>query len=155
YRRVVAVEPVRASLVRLRQRAVQEFPDAAERLLLVQADARRLPLRADAAELVIAVEALCCLNEDHHLGLAECHRILRPGRHLVLAERAWEGALLLSLLYGGIAAMLHLGEGRSLWDGPQDNLVRTRVFTELELRAAARDVGLTTVASCGLSVLSV
>src|SRR5262249_2024385 len=28
YRRVVAVEPVRASLVRLRQRAVQEFPDA-------------------------------------------------------------------------------------------------------------------------------
>jgi SAM-dependent methyltransferase len=154
YRRLVAVEPIRAALLRLRDRARATTSDADDRLLLARCDARQLPLRSASADLVLAIESLYYLNEDHDVGLAECARVLRPGGRLLLASRTWEGALFSSLLYGGICDMLRVAAGRSLWDGPPGAQVRSRVFTEAELRAAVAEVGLKVVELRGLSLLS-
>jgi len=45
--------------------------------LLVEADARCLPVRIAAADLGLAIEILCYMNEDYALGLSECNRILK------------------------------------------------------------------------------
>jgi SAM-dependent methyltransferase len=154
YRRLVAVDPIRAALARLGDRARTGHADADDRLILVRCDARRLPLRSASADLVIAIESLYYLNEDHHLGLAECARILRPGGRLLLASRTWEGALFSSLLYGGVGDLVRVAAGRSHWDGPPEAEVRTRVFTEEELREAVADAGLQVLDCTGLSMLS-
>jgi hypothetical protein len=112
-------------------------------------------LRSDTAAFVLAIEALCCLNDDHALGLAECARILAPGARLLLSDRAWEGGLLTGLLYGGVPELLRVGEGRTLRDGPAGSPVQTRLFTEDELAQAVRAAGLRVVEIVGLSALSV
>src|SRR5262249_47760756 len=154
-RRVMAVDPIAASLHRLREQAYRRDPDVDARLLLVRADARGLPLLSGTASLVLAIEALCCLNDDHELGLAECARILAPNARLLLSDRAWEGGLFTGLLYGGIPEFLRVGESRSLRDGPAGSPVQTRLFTEEDLVRAVRSAGLRVVETHGLSVMSV
>jgi SAM-dependent methyltransferase len=154
FRRLVAVEPIRPALLRLRERVRGAHDDADDRLVLARCDARQLPLRSASADLVLAIESLYYLNEDHDVGLAECARILRPGGRLLLASRTWEGALFSSLLYGSVGEMLRVAAGRSLWDGPPGSQVRSRVFTEEELRKAVADVGLKVVECKGLSLLA-
>jgi SAM-dependent methyltransferase len=154
-KRVIAVDPVSASLHRMREQAYRSDPDVDARLLLVQADARRLPLLSGTASLVLAIEALCCLNDDHELGLAECARILAPNARLLLSDRAWEGGLFTGLLYGGIPEFLRVGESRSLRDGLAGSPVQTRLFTEEDLVRAVRSAGLRVIEINGLSVLSV
>lgn len=155
-RRVIAVDPVRPSLLKLAEQGREVCHDLDQRLLLVQADARSLPIKDGVAQLVIAIEALCCLNEDHQSGVAQCARILkrRTGRFL-LSDRSWEGALLMRLLYGGVAELLRVGNGRYVWDGPDGTQLRTRVFTEDELVEAVTRAGLKTIARKGLSELSI
>lgn len=154
FRRVIAIDPVRASLDRMREQARRSFPDADARLLLVQADARRLPLLSGTASLVLAIESLYYLNDDHDLGLAECARVLAPGARLLLSDRAWEGGLFTGLLYGGIPELLRVGESRSLRDGAAGSTVQSRVFTEDELVEVVKAAGLRVVEIQGLSVLS-
>jgi SAM-dependent methyltransferase len=152
-KRVVAVDPVRASLLRLREQADRLGPEVNARLLLVQADARRLPLLTGTASFVLAIESLYYLNDEHESGLAECARILALGARLLLSDRSWEGGLLTGLLYGGIPELLHVGGGRSLRDGLAGSPVETRVFTEEELVEAVRAAGLRVVEISGISVL--
>jgi SAM-dependent methyltransferase len=154
-KRVIAIDPVRASLYRLRAQADRLCPDAEERLFLVQADARRVPLLSSCASLVLAIESLYYLNDDHALGLAECARLLAPAGRLLLSDRAWEGGLFAGLLYGGISELLRVGEGRSLRDGLAAAPVQTRLFTEAELVQAVTAAGLRVAEISGLSVLSV
>jgi SAM-dependent methyltransferase len=152
--RVIAIEPVRASLHRMREQASRICSDVEARLLPVQADARRLPLLSSAASFVLAIESLYYLNDDHDLGLAECARVLAPNARLLLSDRAWEGGLFTGLLYGGISELLRVGEGRSLRDGLAAAPVQSRLFTEDELVASVSASGLRVVEINGLSVLA-
>lgn len=56
------------------------------------ADVTRLPIRDGAADLVLSVGLLCCVD-DAHLDAAarESARILAPGGHLLLAVPRWRG----------------------------------------------------------------
>lgn len=155
YERVVAVDAVVASLARLRTHLLHEHPDWLERVLLVQADVRRLPLASASVTLAVAVETLYYLNEDYALGLGECRRILREDGRLLTAERCWEGALLIHLLYGGVPALCQLADSRDVWDGPADRRVRSRCFTEKELRGELSRAGFEVLETKGVSVLSV
>jgi SAM-dependent methyltransferase len=91
FRRIVVVDPVRAALARLRARLGADQPDWLDRVLLIEADARRLPLRDRCAERVQAIEALAYLNEDYSSGLSECIRLLADGGRLPVADRDYEG----------------------------------------------------------------
>ncbi len=156
YRRVIATDVSVASLARLRQRVAEEAPEQLDRLLLVECDARHLPLRSGATDVVISTEVLCCLNEDYLAGLASCARILKPGpdARLLISERTWEGALFNRLLYSGVAEMAALGDGRYLRDGATEPLLRTRSFTEEELAEQVRAAGLTILERKGTPLLS-
>jgi SAM-dependent methyltransferase len=153
--RVIAVDPVAASLHRLREHAYRICPDVDARLLLVQADARHLPFFSGTASFVLAIESLYYLNDDHDLGLAECARILAPNARVLLSDRAWEGGLFTGLLYGGIPEMLRVGASRSLRDGLAGSPVQSRLFTEDELVRTVGAAGLRLVEITGLSILSV
>jgi SAM-dependent methyltransferase len=154
FRRVVAVDAVPASLARFRERLACDHPEWLGRVLLVQADARRLPLARGVADRVLAIEVLTYLNDDFEAGLAEAKRVLRPGGRLVLSERDWEGALVTRLLYGGVGAFLEMRHGREVRDGGDaDHLDRSRTFTEPELLALVEAAGLQAVERRGLSLL--
>ncbi len=155
YERVIAVDAVSASLVRLRALLSERHPQWLSRVLLVQGDARRLPLVSGSVACAAAIETLYYLNEDYSLGLGECRRILGTDGVLLTVERAWEGALLTHLLYGGVAAFCQLAAGRDVWDGEADHLVRSRSFTESELRAALEAAGFAVLDSAGIPVFSV
>jgi len=122
-------------------------------MLLIEADARRLPLLDDSATCVISVETLCYLNEDYELGLAQCARLLGRGGILIVSERDYEGGLFLRLMYHGIAGLLQSYGSRSLWDGQSDALVRSRTFTERELKDLVERQGLKINALRGMSLL--
>ena len=154
YKRVIAVDAVASSLVRLRTRLSAEHPAWLERLLLVQCDIRHVPLLAASTDLIVATETLCYLNEDYAVGLTECRRLLRPAGRLLIAERSWEAALLIHLLYGGVGEMCRLRHSRDVWDGAPHNRVRSRAFTEQELLAALGVAGLRPLRTKGLSVLA-
>jgi SAM-dependent methyltransferase len=133
FKRVVVVDAVAEALLRFRQRVIEQKPEWLDRLLLIEADARALPLRANSAAAVIAIETLCYLNEDYEIGLAECVKLMAPGAKILLSERDYEAGLVLRLLYHGVDGLLQLAQNRSLWDGPQHSLVRSRCFTKSEL----------------------
>jgi SAM-dependent methyltransferase len=152
-RRVVPVEPIYQSLRRLCEH-VQGL-GVTENVFPIQADCRSIPLRDGIARLVIAIEVLYYLNEEHSRGLAECSRLLEPGGRLILAERSWEGALLTGLMYGGVSEMLQVGVEHYLREGPPDNQIRSRSFTEAELVRAVNAAGLKIVDCRGISLLSV
>ncbi len=155
YRRVVVVDVVFAALERLRERIQREHPEWLDRLLLVEADARALPLKDQSAARVIAIEALAYLNEGYEQGLAECARVLAPGGKLLLSDRDYEGGLLARLYYfGGIAGMLENAHSRDLWDGIGDRIVRSRCFTETELVAQVEATRLRILERKGISILA-
>jgi ubiquinone/menaquinone biosynthesis C-methylase UbiE len=155
FHRVVVIDSTVAGLTRFRNRVAQENPAWLGRLLLIQCDARALPLATAQADRIFAVEALCYLNEDYQLGLAECHRAMRPHARLLLADRSYEGALLTRLLYfGGIGAMLETARNREMWDGQHENGVRTRCFSRGELLALIAAQGFEIVKTGGISAFS-
>jgi SAM-dependent methyltransferase len=155
FRRVIVVDPVAASLVRLRERLTVQHPDWLDRVLLVEADARRLPLRSGTAHRVFAIEALCYLNEEYEVGLAECRRILADGGRLLVSDRDYEGGLLARLLYyGGVEGMLRHASDRDIVDGLGEKRVRSRCFTRDELIARVEAQGLKVVHVSGISAFS-
>src|SRR5262249_59177414 len=104
--------------------------DWLDRLLLIEADARQLPLRGRCAERVQAIEALAYLNEDYERGFAECIRLMAEGGRLLVADRDYEGGLLTRLFYGGShARILEQAGSRGIWDGNDRSIVRRRPFS--------------------------
>jgi len=155
FRRVVVVDPVRAALARLRARLAVDNPDWLDCVLLIEADARQLPLRERCAERVQAIEALAYLNEDYSSGLSECIRLLADGARLLVADRDYEGGLLTRLFYGeGIRGLVDQAASRDIWDGDQTRIVRSRCFTAEEFATMVRDHGLRILSHGGVSVLS-
>jgi SAM-dependent methyltransferase len=155
FRRVVVVDPVAASLQRLRAHLAAHHAEWLDRVLLIEADARRLPLRGGSAGRILAIEALCYLNEDYERGVAECKRALASAGRLLVSDRDHEGGMLARLLYyGGVEGMLDLRDSRDLVDGLGDNRVRSRCFTRAELIAAVERQGLKVVQTAGISAFS-
>jgi ubiquinone/menaquinone biosynthesis C-methylase UbiE len=151
FKRVVVV----AALSRFRARVSAENREWLAHLLLIECDARALPLASGLADRVMAIEALYYLNEDYEQGLSECHRVMRPQARLLLADRSYEGALLTRLLYfGGVGAMLETAHGREMWDGEDGHRVRTRCFSHEELRDLVAAQGFEIVQSLGVSAFS-
>jgi SAM-dependent methyltransferase len=155
FQRVIIVDAVAEALARFRERIASEHPEWLDRILLVEADARRLPLAAGCAETVLAIESLCYLDDDYELGVRQCYALLAPKGRLLLSERDREGGLLLRLLYQGIEGMLEVSRTGIIVDGPPDAPMRTRAFTELELTTLLNDTGLDIRSIHGISLFSV
>jgi SAM-dependent methyltransferase len=153
--RLILIDPAAEALVRFHTRVAAEQPKWLERLLLVEADARALPLLSACARTVLAVEALECLNEDFELGLRDCVRLLADDGKLLLSERDYESALVMRLIYYGFEGMIETARTRSQWDkGPTERLLRTRTFSEAELVDAVGAAGLTATSIRGTPLLS-
>jgi SAM-dependent methyltransferase len=155
YRRVVVVDAVAEGLARFRTRIANDYPEWLDRVLLIEADARRLPLKAGCAETVIAIESLYYLNDDYELGLRQCTALLAREGRLLLSERDHEGGLLLQLLYRGIEGMLEASRTRTIVDGPPEEPMTSRCFTEHELIALLSANGLAIQSVRGISLFSV
>jgi ubiquinone/menaquinone biosynthesis C-methylase UbiE len=155
FKRVVVVDSTAAALSRFRARMLAENREWLERLVLIECDARTLPLGDEVADRVLAIESLYYLNEDYEQGLAQCHRVMRPQALLLLVDRSYEGALLTRLLYyGGVRAMLETARGREMWDGENETRVRTRCFSSTELQALVATQGFKILETGGISVFS-
>lgn len=153
--RIVVVDPIFDGLYRFRQRLESEHPHWLGRVLLIEGDARRLPLLSGVFDAVQSIEALAYLNEDYAAGLKECRRLMEASAHLLVSDRDHEGGLLLQLLYfDGIAGLLKQADSRDLWDGSPDNMVRSRCFTREELVEMAESCGLHVLEQHGISSLS-
>jgi ubiquinone/menaquinone biosynthesis C-methylase UbiE len=153
--RVAVVDAVVDGLSRLRARIAAERPEWLDRLLLVQADARNLPLATGIAERMIAIEALQYLNEDYAVGLRECGRVLARRGRLLVADRDYEASLLVRLLYsGGVDGLLAQAGGSNAWDGGPERLVRSRAFTADEHRRQIEAQGLRVESQHGVPILS-
>jgi SAM-dependent methyltransferase len=153
YQRVIVIDAVAAALARFRDRLAKTRPQSLDSILLIEADARRLPIADFSVQCAISIETLCYLNEDYELGLAECVRILAAGGVLIVSDRDYEGGLVLRLIYHGIPALLESAGSRSLWDGRADALVRSRTFTEQELTKLIERQGLKVHSVRGMSLL--
>ena len=153
YKRVVVVDPIFSALRRFRSRLADQ-PQWLDRLLLIEADARRLPLVPQCATLVQAIESLYYLNEAYEDGLRECTRILSVSGRLLVSERDYEGGLLLSLLYGNLRDSLAQARTRDVWDGVDGLRVRSRCFTAVELAAMLERNHLRVLSHRGVSALS-
>jgi ubiquinone/menaquinone biosynthesis C-methylase UbiE len=155
FKRVVVVDSTAAALSRFRTRILAEHREWVERLMLIECDARALPLADDTADRVQAIESLYYLNEDYEQGLAQCRRVMRRQARLLLADRSYEGALLTRLLYyGGVGAMLETVRSREMWDGEDGQRVRTRCFAREELHALVAAQGFQIVETGGISAFS-
>jgi SAM-dependent methyltransferase len=153
--RIVVVDPIAEGLLRFRHRLAQEHPEWLDRVLLIEGDARSLPLRNGAFDAVQSIEALYYLNEDYEVGLKQCRRLLKDGAKLLISDRDYEGGLLLQLLYfSGVAGMLKQSKSREVWDGSADNMVRSRCFTREELVETAESCGLHVLEQLGISSMS-
>jgi SAM-dependent methyltransferase len=153
YRRVVVVDPVFSALRRFRSR-LADRPEWLDRLLLIEADARRLPLIAECASRVQAIESLFYLNESYEDGLRECMRLLSGTGQILVSERDYEGGLITSLLYGGVSDCLAQAGTRDVWDGIAGLRVRSRCFTIAELVTVLERNQLSILSNNGLSALS-
>lgn len=155
FKRVVVIDAAAAALSRFRARVLAENPEWLERLVLIECDARALPLANDTADRVLAIESLYYLNEDYEQALAECYRVMRPQARLLLADRTYEGALLTRLLYyGGVGGMLETADRREMWDGEDQHRVRTRCFSREELHAILAARGFEIIEWGGISAFS-
>ena len=155
FKRVVVIDSTAAALSRFRARVLAENPKWLERLVLIECDARALPLANDTADRVLAIESLYYLNEKYEQGLAECHRVMRPEARLLLADRTYEGALLTRLLYyGGVGGMLETADGRQMWDGENPHRVLTRCFSREELLAILTARGFEIIEWGGISAFA-
>jgi len=153
-RRVVVVDAVGAGLERLRERLARERPEWLDRVLLIEADARAVPLADGCAARVQAIEALYYLNDAYELGLRECVRLMGADARLLVSERDYEGGLLTRLLYGGVRGMLEQVNTRDVWDGNPAAKVRSRCFTAAELTSMLTRNGLRVIADRGIPALS-
>ncbi len=155
YRRVVVVDPVAAALLRFRNRIAERNLTWLDRVLLIESDARNLPLAAGVASRVFSIEALAYLNDDYARGLRECARVMAGTGRLLVADRDYEGVLIARLFYaGGVAGLLEQAGSRDAIDGNAAGLVRSRCFTADELAGEGQAIGLRVVASYGVSALS-
>jgi ubiquinone/menaquinone biosynthesis C-methylase UbiE len=155
FRRVIVIDSTVAALSRFRTRVLAENREWLECLVLIECDARALPLADETADRVQAIEALYYLNEDYEKGLAQCRRVMRPQARLLLADRSYEGSLLTRLLYyGGVGAMLETARSREMWDGEDGHCVRTRCFSREELHALVAAQGFEIVETGGISAFS-
>jgi len=155
YRRVVVIDAAAEGLARFRTRIGDDHPEWFDHVLLIEADARRLPLLAGCADTVMAVESLFYLNDDYELGLRQCSALLAPKGRLLLSERDYEGGLLLQLLYQGVARMLEASHTRAVVDGPAHDPMTSRCFTEQELTTMLSASGLVVQSVQGISLVSV
>ena len=151
-RRVIVIDVVADALVRFRQRLADLNSQWLDNVLLIEADARSLPLKASCAHAVFAIESLAYLNEEYETGLQECVRTLAPSGRILISDRDYEGGLVLRLLYHGVEGMLTSAGTRSLWDGPT-SLLRSRTFTQSELAEVCRASGLEVLQVRGVSLL--
>jgi SAM-dependent methyltransferase len=151
-RRVVVIDAVADALLRFRTRLAERNPQWLDHVLLIEADARSLPVNTSCAQTVFAIESLYYLNEEYEIGLRECIRILAPSGRILVSDRDYEGGLVLRLLYHGVDGMLASANSRSLWDG-RASLVRTRTFTQSELEDICRLNGLDVLFVRGMSLL--
>jgi SAM-dependent methyltransferase len=155
YQRIIVIDPVASALWRFRDRVAARNAQWLKHLLLIEGDARMLPLKAGCADRVIAIESLSYLNEDFEQGLRECRRIMRSDARFMLADRDYEGGLLARLFYyGGLDALIDMGGTRDLWDGTGDARVRTRCFTREEMIAAVEKNNLGVRSVYGISAFS-
>ena len=155
FKRVVLVDSTFAALSRFRNRILAQNRGWLERLVLIECDARTLPLTDNAADRVQAIESLYYLNDDYEQGLAQCRRVMRPQARLLLADRSYEGALLARLLYyGGVGAMLETARNREMWDGEDGHRVRTRCFSREEFHALVSAQGFEIIETGGISAFS-
>jgi SAM-dependent methyltransferase len=153
--RVVVVDPIFDGLSRFRQRLDTEHPQWRDRVLLIEGDARRLPLKSETFDAVQSIEALAYLNEEYNAGMMECRRVMHRAAHFLVSDRDYESGLLLQLLYfSGVAGMLKQIGTRDLWDGAPNNLVRSRCFTREELVAMAESCNLHVLEQHGISSMS-
>ena len=152
--RVVVVDAAGDALVRFARRLSERNAAWADRVLLIEADARALPLASGSAERVLSIETLCYLNEDYASGLREAARLLRPDGRLLVSERDFEGGLVMRAVHYGLGAMLRSAETGYLWDGDAEGSVRTRNFTEAELVQMVAAAGLTIHSIAGTPLLS-
>lgn len=134
FKRVVVVDAVADALIRFRTRIEAEHPEWLDRVLLIECDARSLPLPDGCAASVLAIESLYYLNDDYERGLLECVRVLQNGGQILLSERDYEGGLFVGLLYSGIAAMLETRQSHRIVDRGTVTM-RTRCFGETEIVA--------------------
>jgi SAM-dependent methyltransferase len=154
-KRIVVVDPVLDALRRFRHRVANDHPEWLPNLLLIEGDARSMPIRSETCHSVQAIESLYYLNEDYRLGLLECCRITATGGSILLSDRDYEGALLMRLFYfGGVNGMLSQVGSRDVWDGDRDHLVRSRCFTPHEHRKIAESCQLRVIEELGISSLS-
>ena len=154
YRRVVVVDPILSALGRFRARVAQQHPEWLDRLLLIEGDARHIPLISKCAARVQAIEALIYLNEDYEEGLRECIRLLTGDGELFVSERDYEGGLLTALLYDGLEQFLLQSAGRDVWDGLDGHRVRSRCFTSSEFIEVLERNQLRIVSHRGMSIFS-
>jgi SAM-dependent methyltransferase len=151
-RRLVVIDVVADALVRFRRRLADLNPQWLDNVLLIEADARSLPLKTSCAHGALAIESLAYLNEEYDAGLRECVRILTPSGRILISDRDYEGGLVLRLLYHGVDGMLSSAHTRSLWDGPV-SLVRSRTFTQAELEDICHANGLEIFSVRGVPLL--
>lgn len=155
HQRVVIVDASAGALRRFRTRVAAENPSWLDRLLLVRADMRTLPLATGVVGRVQAIESLYYLNDDYEQGLAECVRILGTGGRVLVSERDYEAGLLVRLFYfGNLAGLLQQADSRDVWDGNARTQVRTRCFTASELAEIIGRHGLRITARYGIPGLS-
>ncbi len=152
--RLVVIDAAGDALLRFRARIEAQNPAWLDRVLLIEADARDLPLVSGCADRVFAIEALYYLNDDYEIGLREARRLLALTGKLLLSERDWENGLLMRALYHGIEGVLQTAAGRTLFDGDPAAPMRTRCFTEAELLALLAAEGLRVERNEGMPVLS-
>jgi ubiquinone/menaquinone biosynthesis C-methylase UbiE len=151
--RIVILDAAGEALYRCRERIAAQTPERLANVVFVEADARALPLADSCAGAIAAIEVLYYLNEAYEAGLSECRRVLRPGGTLLLAERDYEAGLLTSLMDSGIGGLLRSAEAHSIWDGA-GGVVRTRSFTEAELREMLARLQFHIESTGGISLLS-
>ena len=61
------------------------FSELSRRVLQVHADAARMPLRSESADVVLSIEAISHYH-DVDAFLDECARVLKPGGHVVVSD---------------------------------------------------------------------
>jgi ubiquinone/menaquinone biosynthesis C-methylase UbiE len=155
FQRIVLIDPARAALARLRARLAANNPEWLDRVLLIEAEARQLPLRDRCADRVQSIESLAYLNDDYAQGLAECERVMAAGGRILVSDRDYEGGLLTRLFYGGgINGMLQQAGTRAILDGNDQRRVSSRCYTGEEFAAMIRSQGLRILSHSGISVLS-
>lgn len=153
--KVVVVDPIFETLTRFHSRLRDEHPDWLDRVVLIEGDARALPLRSHSCGITQAIESLAYLNEEYAVGLGECRRILATDGQLLMSDRDYEGGLLMRLFYfGGVTGLIEQVDNRSILDGSDGNMVRSRSFTAQEYADMAESCGLEILERRGISAFS-